>query len=400
LNEKKPALNIAVLTGILSALLVMTHNLMTLMFVPVILVWCGVLYVTKRVQVRKIIVMLCLIGIVALGLSAHYVLPSLLEKDFTRVETLISGYGSFEYHFLYIRQLFHGIWGYGGSVLGLEDGMSFAIGYVLMGLFTAALVSLIFIKKIRLYTVVFAGVSAVALFLTIFKSSFVWKTVPLMRYFQFPWRFLSLAAIFIPLVISIIPLMFEKRVGIQKNVTSALIVLLLIVYLPFYKPQKLLDTPDALFYSDKARIAKEMSGILPDYIPKTADGFNPIEPLLPRAEMLGQTQDAMKIVVDRTHQLVVRTNYASPETLLIRIFSFPGWTPYLDMKKTDAQIQDKTGFYLIQVPKGEHLVTLLFEDTPVRFWSTLVSAGTVLTLVIWYSVGSVQKDAHGRTNRK
>src|SRR6185437_687922 len=67
---------------------------------------------------------------VALGLAlATFVwLPSVLLTSNIQVQALFQGYSSYTNHFVYLHQLFHSPWGYGLSLPGDNDGMSFALG--------------------------------------------------------------------------------------------------------------------------------------------------------------------------------------------------------------------------------------------------------------------------------
>ena len=69
-------------------------------------------------------------GIAGLGLSAAFWLPMLLERNYVRVDQWFGGRYDFRGHFVYLFQLFSPNWGFGVSVPGPLDPISFQIGAV------------------------------------------------------------------------------------------------------------------------------------------------------------------------------------------------------------------------------------------------------------------------------
>ncbi len=127
-----------------------------------------------------------------IGLSAVFWLPALWEQDY------VAGLRIYNYqeNFPELYQLIFPSWGSGfsGGVFG--DQMSFQVGganllVILLSLWASIKLwqkndSLLRISLFFLGYFVF-------IFLLLLKiSQPVWQAIPLMSYFQFPWRFLSL----------------------------------------------------------------------------------------------------------------------------------------------------------------------------------------------------------------
>jgi hypothetical protein len=64
-----------------------------------------------------------------LGLSAFAWLPALAARQYASMNRAVEGNGKYSDHFVYLHQLFYSPWGYGLSVRGPDDGMSFALGW-------------------------------------------------------------------------------------------------------------------------------------------------------------------------------------------------------------------------------------------------------------------------------
>jgi hypothetical protein len=67
--------------------------------------------------------------LLGLGLSAFIWAPALAARQYAAINRAVEGYGRYSNHFVYLHQLFYSPWGYGLSVPGPEDGMSFALGW-------------------------------------------------------------------------------------------------------------------------------------------------------------------------------------------------------------------------------------------------------------------------------
>ena len=107
------------------ALLLLTHNPAALILMPALVLYALVLAVGSGPRWRSGLVRAGS-GIPAgLALSAFFWLPALWEKSFVKVGDLLHGYLHYGNHFVEPGQLVFSPWGYGLSVAGPDDGMSF-----------------------------------------------------------------------------------------------------------------------------------------------------------------------------------------------------------------------------------------------------------------------------------
>ena len=80
-------------------------------------------------------------GVLALGLAAFYVLPAIVEIGDVRMREMTRDYFDFHQHFVSPGQWFDERWGFGGSVQGSDDQMSFQVGRVQWLTFGAAVLA-------------------------------------------------------------------------------------------------------------------------------------------------------------------------------------------------------------------------------------------------------------------
>ncbi len=140
--------------------------------------------------------------VLGLGLSAFFLLPAMTENRFVRVDQWYGGRYAWGGDFVEFFQLFSPKWGFGTSVPGPEDDISFQLGLVPIVLSLLALVPL-FSKPLRArlspsarrLIAFFAALTAVVVYLMLGASAPLWQILPLARLAQFPWRLLALTVV-------------------------------------------------------------------------------------------------------------------------------------------------------------------------------------------------------------
>lgn len=59
--------------------------------------------------------------------------------------------------------------------------------------------------------------------------------------------------------------------------------------------------------------------------------------------------------------------------LRVNTFYFPGWSLYVDGVERPIDYSNPQGVIEFSLERGEHLVQMIFADTPIRLWSTRIS---------------------------
>jgi len=99
-------------------------------------------------------------------------------------------------HFLHPFQLFSASWGFGTSVPGWDDGMSFQLGLAAVGLSMVALALFLPIQsELKRALLFWAGVLLVLVLLTLPPSAFLWRATNLKIFLSYPWQLLTLAGL-------------------------------------------------------------------------------------------------------------------------------------------------------------------------------------------------------------
>ena len=165
---------------------------MVILFVPFLLLWLFYWLTTNRWSNVKLVL---LSGLLGLGLASFFLLPAFFEKNLVQTESLLRFELDFRANYLKVSQLFlDRIWGYGTSIPGPEGGMNFQVGWPHWWLVVVSAL-LLFVSKIRKSSkaLVFGIIGAFifSVFMTHNKSTFIWINISLLKYFQFPYVFVS-----------------------------------------------------------------------------------------------------------------------------------------------------------------------------------------------------------------
>jgi hypothetical protein len=375
--------------------LMLSHNIMTMLFVPLSLLFTVLFlgyrkWIVHRNKNSELETLLRVSGslLLATGLSSFYLFPALLEKNLTKVESIFSGYFHYSHHFLYIRQFFTLNWGYEGSAWGPDDGLSFflgagqLVGLIGLGLFILNRVlknkkrSRIFADKKITLSVLLGSILGLSLFMSILKSKPLWDTLPGLPYAQFPWRFLGVGIIFLGLLVGMSASLIKQRKF--RYLWSFGLLIALLFNAQLFQPNEFLTDANQFYYTDTGMIQREMSGILPDYIPvQMAESLVPPDTL---AWCKDGCDEEIEVLIDRSHENLIKTDFSADKKVEFAVADFPGWEVEIDGFSVDKKTGED-GNIVVDVPQGSHLVGVILSSSNVRWWSDLVSFLSLMVFI-------------------
>lgn len=352
------------LGGVSYALLILSHNGISLMFSPVLL-----LYTFIRSKNIKLFLPAILIFVLGLLLSAFFWLPALYEGKYVNTGVFIGS--MYKKHFPAPSQLIYSDWGFGPDVQK-PGGLSPQIGilYVLL-----TILGLFLLNKNKKDTVFWLGIFMPAVFITLPFSSIVWERLAILRLYQFPWRFTALS-VFAATVIACLTLNSIK----SKKIYIVCLLLLILSSMPFIKVKKY-ETKNDNFYNNY-QATTDFGATISIW----TEG-EPGKRAKSQLELIGgkaKIENFKKKSNLHTFTINAQTN----SQILDNTIYFPGWTAKVDGKKVPIEFQDMNhrGFITFYVPAGKHDITIQFTESPVRFISNILSlfgvaAVLLLTLV-------------------
>ena len=371
------------------AALLLSHNVMVLIFTPLFAFWCFLWVLRKKSWKR--IPKLIISGIWALGLAAFFSIPVFFEQKYVHIETLTQGFYEYFAHFVSVNQLFLSrFWDYGASLWGPIDEMAFPIGHfhwiLALVIFIAWISRLVFKKErnfdlsLVVLLLVFAGFFTA--FMTHSRSTPIWQALPFLSILQFPWRFLTIVIFAFSFLAGAIVIILNSW---NKKLARGLVVLLVFSVVlwnfEFFRVERTGPVTDQEKFSGEAWRLQQTAGIY-DYLPKTAT----IAPQSPRSDAVEIVSGSavIKEVKQGTNWLETKVNIDSLDsTVRINIFQFPGWRVFVDGKEKEIRLlkDDQLGRIHVDVPQGEHNIEVrLFNTTPRTIGNTL-SAISWLALI-------------------
>lgn len=350
--------------------LLLSHNAISLMFLPIVIIYSVYLY-WFIAQQNKEFVINSIVGVV-LGFTAaaFFWIPAFFEGKYTLRDIVTKG--GVDGRFVEPIQYIFTKWNYGGgNQLSKEIGLLQLVSIIL-----AAWLSVISKEKRVRW---FMGISLMMLFISLFLmldiSLPIWNTITVLQKFQFPWRFLTIT-VFISAVLGGVVATF-----ISKSILKIILVLGIVIILfntnHMWKVQAYLFKSESFFtgiYNGTTDTGESS--------PIWSVRFMEHQPIAPLEFINGKGEI---IIVERnTTKRVYRINVSERARLVENTLYFPGWKVLIDGIPQTIEFQDPAyrGLMTFYVDKGQHDVTIVFQETKLRQMANGISIVTSILLVV------------------
>jgi len=369
--------------------LILSHNSSAFLFLPFSALMSAflILVSSNRVQTLKSFLIAYTLGF---GLSAYYWIPVVMESKFIQPGSPFNVID----HFPFIKQLIIPSWGYGASIWGILDGMSFQIGLINISLVVIAFASFLNYRTSwsRLKTVLFLfglGSFTFVIFLMNIRSMFLWNAIPFSSYVQFPWRFLMLTTFFSAFLsgfaFDLVNVKFKKL-----HLPLLVLALTIVLTWSYFKPERAVDLDDNFFLRkffinmDSEGRTDNLSKVYvnngEDYLPKTIWTEERPERLpVDKIQVEKGTVSFVEVSSTSYKAIVI----SDEETILVlNSFYFPGWKAWVDGQETNIIPRSPFGDITVEIEPGEHSVEIKFTDTPTRTNSNLLSVISIFAIIV------------------
>lgn len=346
--------------------LILSHNAIAIMFLPVIALYGIYLYFFEAKK-QVLFIVYCLLFI-ALGfaVSAFFWIPALFEGKYTLRDIVTAGEAM--QRFVPWSWFLYSPWNYGGgSELSKSLGLMQWIGIMFSGFIIWKSKD----KKLRTILIVSTLLLFMSLYIMTASSKSIWSAITLLQKFQFPWRFLSLST-FLAAVIGGITLSTKKNVLL---IGYCLLVIGLTIQM--WQPKGYLIKPES-YYSGIYPSTTDTGESSPIWSVRFME-HAPVAPLEVIDGLATITQGPRRTTL---HEYTVKTQ--KPTLMIENTLYFPGWKIYVDGIPTEIQFQNQNyrGLMTFQLAAGVHHVRVVFEDTKIREIATMISVVTLTFLVL------------------
>lgn len=372
-----------VLGGIGLAGVILSHTILG--YVTTIGVLLGIIATRERHRVLAI----CLLG---LGFSSFFWLPAMVEMRYTSVSGQIGQTAFWADHFACLVQFWHSEWGFGGSIPGCIDGLSFKLGKVNILMAAAGILVTVLGWKSRLHMhkgiLIISGlILGFSIYLMIPESGWIWKILPNASFIQYPWRMLAFTifsiAVFSGVFIGVAPnRMLRALIGVF--VTGIIIA----VNGKLFVPQFSYARADAAFETDQElrwRVSKVSDEYLPPEVTRPNDELS-----VAKTTIKEPGNGSVETEIDTEVYTKAQITLGESQIVTINRAHFPGWRYFIEGKEITPVIA--RGLPTIEFPQGSYLLESRFTDTSVRIIGNVTSLVTAIVVLTYLSYH--EKKAH------
>ncbi len=241
-------------------------------------------------------------------------------------------------------------------------------------------------------------------FLALPYSRAVWEAVPLLELAEFPWRMLGPAVFCASFLAAPAIAMINGQLAMNNKNVAWLIVtcslLLTIVLNAYYLyPSQFISwgTPgpaDAFAYeAASGAIGTTSTG---EFLPRAAQQHPAPETLWPDyaagrppKKLDPVTLPAGAAVTTLSHQVesdILQIDTPQVFSATLRTLYWPGWQIYLNGQPVEFSVAPSTGLIQVEIPPGQHTLTLQLESTPLRTigqWLSILSVVILSSLALF-----------------
>lgn len=316
--------------------------------------------------------------IIGVGISAFYTLPLFAEIKYFH-------YGNNKDHlvpnqYLGLSNFFDPNWYYYYKNDVFVRGNFIKVGLLesiitIIGVIFAALQLVKKGKEKLLYFSVFT--SLILIFLTTAYADLLYQNIGLLNGIQYPWRMLLSLNLITPIILVILLTKIKKR----KIAAIALITLIAFVRFPqvYGKNYTLYDKDHYAFTTENLHgnvLNTLWTGKTSEYPRKYQ-----------KAEIIDGTGKIINKIVKNSYR-EYQINATTDLRMADNTFYFPGWWVYVDGSRTPIQYQDPAyrGIITYNVPKGNHLVKIRFENTKPRIIGYFLSLISLIMLSLFFVI--------------
>ena len=360
------------------ACLILSHNAVSLMFLPLIVLYAVYLFFMEAKRSPYFILNTLYFILLGFGIAAFFLVPALFEGKYTLRDIVTKGEAL--QRFVPFSMFIYSPWIIGGGndttkFLGFPQWLGI-IGSIILFWKTKD-------KKLRW----FIGISMVLLMGSLFImtewSRFIWEKFMILQNFQFPWRFQSIS-VFLTAVLAAISISEFLKKTAQKNrmiLVALFCIFSIAVTSMMWKPKGYTFEHESFYTgiykgtTDTGESSPIWSVRFMEYVPsKRIDVIGGIATVVEKSRTT--TEHVYTIIASTPSQLLENTVY------------FPGWTVYVDGVQTEIEFQDPNhrGVITFRTDEGVHEVRVVFQNTKIRTYAeyiTLISIGICSMLIIW-----------------
>lgn len=373
-----------VLASVSIAGLILSHNAISLMFLPVVFIYMFYLFYKSGFD-NKIIIKFMVVLILAFALSAFFWIPAFFEGKYTLRSIVTTK--DYSNRFVPLYDFISTDWNYGGT-----DVLSKHIGLVQITLTFVSLFVILrdgVISKNNFLLKFSLTVFLLSIFIMTYYSKPIWDILSILQKFQFPWRFLTLSVFSTAVIGSAVFRKIARKYAILP--AAIIVILLLFTNYKYWHANGYLNFPESLYSSvyNSTTDTGESSPVWSVRFMESQATSN--------IEVIEGSATINELFRSNTHhiyQIETKEKVRVKENTLY----FPGWRIRINNKEIKPEFQDPNhrGLMTFFVEKGVSVIDIKFQETRLRKIANIISlSGLILTIL--YAI--IIKYKHGKAFR-
>lgn len=355
-------------TGAVFGILIMTHNIMAILFLPIL----AFLFLGNLLDGRAVTKAFLLSLILGLGISAFFWIPAIFEKN----TILLSKTPIADRNLYYVQpeQLLLPQWGYGTPTE--KDAFSYQIGWPHLFIFVVVSIFFLVHKKsapsnknstVYLFVICIVGM----IFMLFRPSSAIWEHVPLLSDINYPWTLLAPIGFLLCILAGGVVLQkYMKYMGI------ALSVLAIIIFLPYAKPIRYIDKGDEFYLTNQATTTSS-NELMPLWVK-----IHPTERPKNKVEIIEGDGEISAIFYD-ARRVSFTAELFKQSTVRVNTIYYPGWNVSVNTIPQEFSYKNDKGVMDLRLPEGKYQIYAIFHETTLRMLGNILSFISVVIAFLY-----------------
>ena len=370
-----------ILGSICFALLMLSHQVTLLLFLPLWLTFTLFFLFSKRNLVAFIASITSLFF--GLLLSSFFWIPAFIETKYLNFEAVL---GLHKINYLPLDLLTKKT----PTEPYMVDWLSqYSIGMPQIGIAIFSLFTIIFLliiptkkpKKTKIFIeslLLFTGFFVVGTFFITSYSSFFWDNLPLLKNFLYPQRFITLLVF----ISSILTTLFISLIKHQQKLIG-LFVIFITIFLNYPEIRQTInriDRPD-IFYQSSNKLPDMWGEFLPKWANKQFYFVSDYERLSNTVNVVSGEATVSNLQLN-TASILFKISSKTHVTIKLRQFYFPGWKIYANNINVPIEI-GPNGEMIFKLQQGNFLIRVNFEKTHIRTASFFLTIASIIIFILF-----------------
>ena len=230
-------------------------------------------------------------------------------------------------------------------------------------------------------------------FLMFPASTAIWRTLPELRFVQFPWRWLFPLCAAASLLLS-----FALVQSKQRRILLPVMGLLLVALDATVVYAKQVNSYFVAEIADKFNSGQGYAG-LKEYTPLAGKGreLPANAPLITTADPVSQqsaTSQSVYVELWSPERKVIRADLSHPTTVNLKLLAYPAWQASVNGSPATTQDNPQTGQLMMLLPAGASRTEIKFAPTWDRTVGKEISLGSgAVLIVLWLWIAASRKHA-------